>query len=87
MKGFIRTIAISLLFMLSPTVWSQVVINEYCGANVTVSTDNFGENSDWVELYNAGAGAVNLSGYWMSDKLSNIQKWQVPAINLSLIHI
>lgn len=61
----------------------QVVINEYCAANVSLSTDNFGENSDWVELYNAGATPVNLAGYWMSDKLNNIQKWQMPAINLN----
>lgn len=83
MKGFLRTIAFSLLCFSSPLLWSQVVINEYCGANVSVSTDNFGENSDWVELYNAGAAPVNLGGYWMSDKLADIQKWQMPAINLA----
>lgn len=66
-------------------VWSraQVRINEYCAANVSVNTDNFGENSDWVELYNAGTASVNLGGYWMSDKVNNIRKWQVPSINLA----
>ena len=62
---------------------AQVLINEYCAANVAVNTDNFGENSDWIELYNAGAAAVNLNGYWLSDKVADIQKWQIPAINLN----
>lgn len=83
MKGTIRAVVFSVLYLFSSTLWSQVVINEYCGANVNVNTDNFGDNSDWVELYNTGATAVNLGGYWMSDKLNNIQKWQVPPINLA----
>jgi gliding motility-associated-like protein len=62
---------------------AQVLINEYCAANVAVNTDNFGENSDWIELYNAGVAAVNLNGYWLSDKVADIQKWQIPAINLN----
>jgi len=83
MKSFLRFVAFSVLCLYAKSLSAQVVINEYCGANVSVNTDNFGENSDWVELYNAGAAAVNLNGYWMSDKLANVQKWQMPAINLA----
>lgn len=83
MKRVLQIVAFSLLGLYSSKIDAQVLINEYCGANVSVNTDNFGENSDWVELYNAGAAPVNLAGYWMSDKLNNIQKWQMPAINLN----
>lgn len=83
MKRFLHLFAFCIICISFPKLHAQVLINEYCGANVSVNTDNFGENDDWVELYNAGGAAVNLSGYWMSDKLTNIQKWQMPAINLA----
>jgi gliding motility-associated-like protein len=57
----------------------QVVINEYSGANVSSFTDNFGETPDWIEIYNSGASSVSLSGYFLSDKLSNPDKWTIPA--------
>lgn len=58
---------------------SQVVINEYSCANVSSVPDNYGEYNDWVELYNAGPAAVNLVGYFMSDKAGNLQQWAFPS--------
>lgn len=83
MKRLLHLFVFSVLCLSLPKLHAQVLINEYCAANVSVNTDNFGENEDWVELYNAGGAAVNLGGYWMSDKINNIQKWQMPAINLA----
>ncbi|MBC7863475.1 MAG: CotH kinase family protein [Bacteroidia bacterium] len=57
---------------------SQVLINEYSCANKALA-DNFGNTSDWVELYNAGATTANIAGYYMSDNATNTTKWQVPA--------
>ena len=34
--------------------------------------------SDWVELYNGGAAAVDLSGWWLSDRESHPRKWSFP---------
>jgi hypothetical protein len=39
-------------------VASDVVINE---------VESNGDDTDWVELYNNGASAIDLSGYWMTD--------------------
>lgn len=64
------------LFSLS--IHAQVVINEYSCSNVTGPTDAFGEREDWVELYNMGATAVNLTGYFLSDKETNLDKWEIP---------
>lgn len=57
---------------------AQVVINEVSAANWTGVTDNFGEREDWVELYNNGAGAVDLSGWYLSDSQNNNTKYQIP---------
>ncbi|CAN5340879.1 hypothetical protein BH09BAC5_BH09BAC5_07050 [soil metagenome] len=58
---------------------SQVLINEYSCANISSIPDNYGEYNDWVELYNAGASSVNLVGYYMSDKASQLQQWAFPS--------
>jgi gliding motility-associated-like protein len=64
---------------------SQVVINEYSCANSTSAGDPdfFGEMEDWVELYNTTGAAINLNGYYLSDKASNPTKFQVPG-NISI---
>jgi gliding motility-associated-like protein len=54
---------------------SQVIINEYSASNLTSFTDNFGNTEDFIELYNTSATPVNLNGYKLSDKISNLGKW------------
>ena len=58
---------------------SQLVINEYSCSNMTHHTDAFGDNEDWVEIFNGTAAAVDLTGYFLSDKASNLTKWQIPS--------
>lgn len=62
---------------------AQVVINEYSAANFSTTMDNYGDTPDWIELYNAGGAAVNLSNYFLSDKITNPLKWQLPNININ----
>jgi len=57
--------------------YSQVLINEYCCSNKTL-TDNFSNTPDWIELYNTSAASVNLTGYFLSDKINNITRWAFP---------
>ena len=57
---------------------AQVVINEYSCSNFDSFQDDFQEYGDWLELYNPGSSAVNLSGYFLSDNPSAPQKWQIP---------
>ena len=58
---------------------AQVVINEISAANYTGITDNYGDNEDWIELYNTGGAAVDLSGYYLSDEELEPMKWEIPA--------
>jgi hypothetical protein len=37
-----------------------------------------GEFDDWFELYNAGSSAVDLSGYYLSDNLTNLLQFRIP---------
>lgn len=42
--------------------YESVLINELMPSNSDYLEDNFGQNDDWLELYNPNAYAVNLSG-------------------------
>ncbi|MFI5172238.1 MAG: CotH kinase family protein [Chitinophagales bacterium] len=57
----------------------QVMINEYSAANYDDIADNYGAFEDWIELYNAGAASVDLSGYYLSDRESEPLKYSIPA--------
>ena len=57
----------------------QILINEYTGANYDTYTDGYGEYEDWVELYNPTATAIDISGWYLSDKVHNPTKWMIPS--------
>ena len=42
-------------------------------------TDAFGSTEDWIEIYNPTGAAVDISGFFISDKSGNPLKWTVPA--------
>src|SRR5439155_295997 len=56
-----------------------VIINEWMAANTTTLIDPAnGHYEDWIELYNFGPVAVDLSGFWMTDNLGQKRNWQIP---------
>lgn len=57
---------------------SQVVINELMADNDTTVADSAGDFDDWVELYNSGTSTVDLSGFFLTDKADNLDKWELP---------
>ena len=61
----------------------EILINEFLASNLTTNRDpEFGELSDWIELYNAGPGTANLGGYYVTDDLDEPLKWQIPGRTL-----
>lgn len=74
-----RRILLLALLILAGNLRSQVVINEYSGSNVSDHPDGYGLFSDWFELYNTTGGPIDLSGYFLSDRVTNPDKWQIPA--------
>ena len=58
---------------------SGVLINEFLASNQTANRDpDFGEFSDWIELYNTTHSAIDLSGYYVTDDLDQPYKWRIP---------
>lgn len=53
-------------------------INEIQSSNASTVTDEWGDHDDWVEIYNAGAAAVNLGGLTLSDSWGNPTRYSFP---------
>lgn len=58
---------------------ANVVINELLPVNSTTSSDQNGEYDDWIELCNNSTLDLDLSGYYLSDSKSNLDKWKIPS--------
>ena len=62
---------------------SALVISEFMTDNSGGALDEDYDSSDWVELYNGTAAAVNLNGYYLTDDLTQKTKWRFPAVNVA----
>jgi hypothetical protein len=55
-----------------------LVISEFMARNDSTIEDEDGENSDWIEIYNADTVAVNLDDWYLTDNAGTITKWPFP---------
>ena len=62
---------------------AQVTLTEFLASNARGITDEDGEHSDWIELQNTGATAVNLKGWSLTDDPAVPAKWVFPATTLN----
>ncbi len=62
---------------------SELYINEVMSSNSSTIADEDGEYSDWIELYNAGAAAIDLTGYGLTDDPDDAFRWTFPEVSIS----
>ncbi len=60
----------------------NLTINEFMAANMSTIADENGEYDDWIEVYNADTAAIWLGDKFLTDDLSVVDKWQMPAFML-----
>lgn len=60
-------------------VLTNVFINEVLYANEFTNTDQFDKTEDWIELYNPTTNAIGIGGWFLSDRASDLGKWEIPA--------
>lgn len=77
--NFIKPIVLCLvLFATSFQVSAQLVINEFMASNAGAYVDpDYDASADWIELYNSGSTAIPLNGYYITDNLNDLTKWQI----------
>jgi hypothetical protein len=57
-------------------------VNEFMAANTVTIADEWGQYDDWVEIYNAGAQPVTLTGLTLSDEFAAPDRYTFPAVVL-----
>jgi len=60
----------------------NLLINEVVTNNLYSHFDDFGDNDDWIELYNASNSTIYLGNFYLSDDATNYIKWKLPNISL-----
>lgn len=68
-----------ILEVLLPTPQEPItglLINELMAANASIS-DEFGEADDWLEVYNNSEEPIEIGGLYLTDKLDQLDKWQI----------
>ncbi|HXG46445.1 MAG TPA: CotH kinase family protein [Methylomirabilota bacterium] len=59
-----------------------VILSEVMPANTRTWRDRDRAYSDWIELFNPGAAAVNLGGWYLTDSPEALTRWRFPAVTL-----
>ena len=81
--SWFKIFLILFLYLLSVNHKSKsqnVVINEVMSLNSSAIEDEFGDYSDWIELYNTTSDSLDLTGYHLSDDPGEPDKWTFPNI-------
>ncbi len=69
-----------MISMIASTLATAVlVINELMASNAGAVMSPAINFDSWIELYNPGDKAVNLSGMYLSDDASNLKLWRIPS--------
>jgi len=63
-----------------PGDYAGLVINEIMPLNGSTIADESGDHDGWLELYNAGAVPINLTGVRLATDLSSLVPWEMPAV-------
>ena len=55
-----------------------LVINEYQAINESTAQDQWGGYEDWVEIYNNSSEPIDMSGYFLSDRIGDPTQFVFP---------
>ncbi|MRR36616.1 hypothetical protein EG829_18510, partial [bacterium] len=67
------------LYNLAPGSFSSAVrISEFMADNARF-LDNFGQYSDWIEIYNSGDTSADIGGWYLTDAPDRLTRWRFPA--------
>ena len=80
MKNYYKPVVLLLLLIaINSSIFAQgLYVNEFMASNSATITDpDFNNYADWVEIYNSGPSSVNLKDYYITDNLSQPQKFKI----------
>ena len=67
----------------TPVTSKQLIISEVQPANAGELLDDDGHCPDWIELWNASAEPLEVTGWYLTDDPHELDKWEFPALVVS----
>lgn len=61
----------------------SLLINEFMASNGSGLSDEEGDFSDWIEIFNEQSGVASLHGWYITDDPDDLTKWQFPSVTLA----
>ena len=58
------------------------IISEFLASNNNGLTDEEGNSSDWIEIYNPSSVPASLAGYYLTDDATVLTQWQFPDVTI-----
>jgi hypothetical protein len=67
----------------NPERADSIILNEIA-ANTTFTDPQYPQyaSNDWIELYNTSADSINLHDWYLSDDVTELKKWAIPAVEI-----
>ena len=59
------------------------VISEFLAVNSKGLLDKDHDSSDWIEIYNPTGQAIDLDGWYLTDNMGNLDKWEFPPVSIA----
>ena len=76
----LRRLAFIAMMATGQMACADPVLSEVMPANRSTLKDETGAYTDWIEIYNPDATALNLSGWYLTDSQTDKTQWQFPAV-------
>ena len=80
---FIVVLTLALCPLTMVRAQETVRINEFMAVNDSGLDDEDRDEEDWIEIYNAGADAVEMAGWYLTDNINSLTKWEFPQVTLA----
>ena len=61
---------------------ARVIISEFLAVNDKGINDRDGDRSDWIEIRNTGIEKVNLTGWSLTDDVTDLGCWKFPSVTI-----
>ncbi|MBN2128480.1 MAG: CotH kinase family protein, partial [Sedimentisphaerales bacterium] len=58
------------------------IVSEFLASNEAGLRDQDGDTPDWVEIHNPTEDLIDLDGWYLTDDVNDLEKWEFPAVQL-----
>jgi len=76
------TFAACVIFWGGGVLAAGPIISEFLASNDAGLRDQDGDTPDWVEIHNPTEERIDLDGWYLTDDVNDLEKWEFPAVSL-----